>query len=58
MRSIENILRLTIAVYDDYCHRGLGHDIAREKAISEVVECTERLVLIDASGNKLANNPM
>ena len=58
MRSIEQIARFTIAVYDDYCARGLSPDTAREKAISEVFECTEGLMLIDTRDKKVPGSSL
>ena len=54
MKSIEQIVRFTIAVYDDYLNRGFTPDIARGKAVQEVIECAQRLVLVGASDEKLA----
>lgn len=48
MTSIEQVARMAIAVYADYCARGVRPDIARENAAKEVAECTEGLVLIQS----------
>ena len=49
MRSIEQVTRLAIAVYMDYCNRGLNPEVAREKAVTEVIECTSGVSLVHVS---------
>ena len=43
MRSIEQIAGLAITIYADYCRRGISPELAREKAIREVSECTDSI---------------
>ena len=52
MRSVEQIARLTIAVYTDYCNRGSSPDVAREKAVTEVVECNVGVDLVHTADEK------
>ena len=46
MKSIEQLTRFAIAVYADYCNRGINPEIAREKAVKEVVECNAGVSLV------------
>lgn len=48
MKSIAQVARLTIAIYADYCSRGLSPEVAQEKAVAEVVECSVGVSLVQA----------
>jgi hypothetical protein len=56
MRTLEQVTRLAIAVYADYCNCGLSPDAAREKAVTEVIECNAGVVLVhgyDEEGQRM-----
>lgn len=53
MRSIEQVARFAIAVYSEYCNRGISTDIAREKAVTEVIECTAGVALVNTSNDEV-----
>lgn len=56
MKSIDQIARLAITIYADYCSRGVSPEEAREKATREVVECTEGLTLIQSAQKQMISS--